>query len=84
MEEKKVRTEEFEVTGEKLVSEVKKLLHAGNVRRITIKNEAGKVLMEIPLTVGVAAAVLLPVVAALGTIGALVAKLTIAVEKVEE
>ena len=35
MDEKKVRTEEFEVSGEKLVSEVKKLLHAGNVRRIT-------------------------------------------------
>jgi hypothetical protein len=81
--DEKIRTEEFEVSGEKLVAEVKKLLHEGNIRRITVKNETGKVLLEIPLTIGVAGAVLLPVVAALGTIGALVAKLTIAVEKVE-
>ncbi len=84
MDEKKVRTEEFEVSGEKLMAEVKKLLHEGNIRRITVKNESGKSLIEIPLTVGVAAAVLLPVVAAVGAIGALVAKATIAVEKVED
>jgi hypothetical protein len=54
----------------------------GNVRRITIKNEEGRSLIEIPLTIGVIGTVLLPVWAAIGAIAALVANLTIAVERV--
>ncbi len=82
MDEQKVRTEEFEVTGEKLIEKVKELIHAGNVRRIIVKNESGKTLIEIPMNIGVAAALLLPVQAALAAIAALVVKLTIVVEKV--
>ncbi len=78
------RTEEFHVDGDRLVAKVKELVHQGNIRRITIKNEAGETLVEIPLTLGVAGAVLLPVWAAIGAIAALVANLTIVVEKVEE
>ncbi len=82
MDEQKVRTEEFEVTGEKLIEKIKELIHAGNVRRIIVKNESGKTLIEIPMNIGVAAALLLPVQAALAAIAALVVKLTIVVEKV--
>lgn len=74
-------TEEFEITGEKLVAKVKELIEAGNVRRITIKNEEGKSLLEIPLNVGVVAAVIAPVLAALGAVAALVTKCVIAVER---
>lgn len=74
-------TEEFEITGEKLVAKVKELIEAGNVRRITIKNEDGKSLLEIPLNVGVVAAVIAPVLAALGAVAALVTKCVIAVER---
>lgn len=77
------RTEEFQVNGEAVVAKVKEILHAGNVRRITIKNEQGQTLIEIPLTLGVVGAVLLPVWAAIGAIAALVANLTIVVEKVD-
>jgi hypothetical protein len=76
-------TEEFEITGEKLVAKVKELIEAGNVRRITIKNEDGKTLLEIPLNVGVVAAVIAPVLAALGAVAALVTKCVIAVEREE-
>lgn len=76
--------EEFRVSGEAVVSKVKELVRQGNVRRITIKNDAGKVLLEIPLTIGVIGTVLLPVWAAIGAIGALVANLTISVEKVDQ
>ena len=59
------------------------LRHEGNVRRITIKNEQGQTLIEIPLTIGVVGAILLPVWAAIGAIAALAAKFTIVVEKVD-
>ncbi len=82
--DEKIRTEEFKVNGEAVISTIKELLHEGNVRRITIKNEQGQTLIEIPLTVGVVGAVLLPVWAAIGAIAALAAHLTIVVEKVDE
>ena len=58
-----------------------------NFRHIIIKNEEGHTLIEIPLTIGVVGGVvgaaLFPVVAAIGAIGALVAHLTIVVERQE-
>jgi len=84
MSESKVRSEEFKVTGEEVISKVKELLHEGNIRRIIIKNQDGQTLIEIPLTLGVVGAVLLPVWAAIGAIAALAANLTIVVEKVGE
>jgi hypothetical protein len=78
-----VRKEEFQVTGEALVAKIKELLHEGNIRRIILKNEEGKVLIEIPLTIGVVGVLLLPVWAAIGAIAALAANLTIVVERTE-
>jgi hypothetical protein len=80
-----VRVEEFKINGDALVAKVKELIHEGNIRRIVIKNEEGNTLIEIPLTVGVVGGVLatslFPIVAALGAIGALVAHLTVVIEK---
>ncbi len=56
----------------------------GNIRRVTIKNKEGKTLIEMPLTLGVVDAVLLPTLAAIGAIAALVTECTIVVEKIEE
>jgi hypothetical protein len=85
--EERVRVEEFSISGDDLVAKVRELLHQGNIRRIIIKTEEGRTLIEVPLTVGVVggaiAATLFPVVAALGTIGALVAHLKIVIEKVD-
>ena len=77
------RSQEFKVSGDAVVAKLKELLHEGNVRRIIIKNDEGKTLIEIPLTVGVAGALFLPVWAAIGAIAALAANLTIVIEKVE-
>jgi len=84
MTEEKCKTEEFQVNGEKVIEKIKELIHEGNIRRIIIKNEQGQILVEVPLTLGVIGAVLLPVWAAIGAIAALVAKLTIVIERVEE
>ncbi len=75
--------EEFKLDGNKVVEKVKELIHEGNIRRIILKNEEGKTLIEIPLTLGVVGAAFLPVLAAVGAIAALAASMTIVVEKVE-
>jgi hypothetical protein len=81
---KERRTEEFRVTGEEVIAKVKELVREGNVRHIVIKNEEGRTLIEVPLTVGAVGAILLPVWAAIGTIAALVGHCTIVVERVEK
>jgi hypothetical protein len=80
MNEKKT-TEEFTVNGEELLAKVKSLINEGNIRRIIIKDEASKTLVELPLTIGVVGAILAPVLAAVGAIAALVTKCTIVVER---
>jgi hypothetical protein len=75
------RTEEFKLRGEDVLAKVKELVHEGNVRRLMIKNEEGTTLIEVPLTVGVIGAVLLPVWAAIGAVAALATDCTIVVER---
>jgi len=76
-------TEEFTVNGEELLAKVKSLVNEGNIRRLIIKDESGKVLVEFPLTIGVVGALFAPVLAAVGAIAALVTKCTIVVERRE-
>ena len=78
---KKENKEEFEVKGEDLLRKIKELVKEGNIRKITIKSEEGKTLIQIPLTLGVVGAILLPVWAAIGAIAAIVSKATISVER---
>jgi len=84
MDEERLRKEEFTISGEKLLSTVKKLVREANIRRITIKNKEGKTLIEIPLTFGVVGVLFLPTLAAIGAIAALVTECTIVVEKIEK
>lgn len=79
----KTVAEEIEISSDNLIEKVKELLHEGNVTRIIVKNEDGKTLVEIPATVGIIGAVLVPWLAALGAIAALVGRCTIVVERRE-
>ena len=83
MSDQKVRTEEFQVKGEEIVAKIKELLHEGNIRRVIIKNEDGRPLIDITLTIGVVGALVAPQLAAIGAIAALVTHGTIVVEKTE-
>lgn len=76
--------EEFRVKGEELVEKVRQLIHEGNVRKLIIKDETGKVYLEIPVTVGVIGALIAPMLAAVGAIAAMVANLKIEVIRDEE
>lgn len=78
------RTEEFRLEGGKVLDKVKEIIHAGNARRIILKSEEGRVYLEIPLTVGLIGAALLPVLAAVGALAAIVTRMVIVVEKVHE
>ena len=84
MTEEHTRTEEFEFSGDMLVAKIKELMHEGNIRRVIIKNEEGRALIDIPLSVGVLGALVAPQLAALGAIAALVTRGTVVIEKVEQ
>jgi len=83
LETQMTTTEEHHVSGDQLLSRVKSFIHEGNVRRVIIKSEAGHTIMEIPLTVGVVGAVLLPLGVAIGALAALAAHYSIVVERQE-
>jgi Domain of unknown function (DUF4342) len=74
-------TEEFKVSGEKLIGKVKELIKEGNARRIIIKNEEGRTLLEVPLAIGAVGALIAPALAAIGAVAALVSNCTIVVVK---
>lgn len=76
--------DEFKVKGEELIEKIRELIHEGNVRRIIIKDEEGKIYLEIPVTFGVIGALLAPTLAALGAVAAMVANLKIEVVRTED
>jgi hypothetical protein len=84
MSDPRFRKEEFAVHGDKVLGLIRDLIQEGNVRRITIKNEEGKALIEIPLTVGVVIGVLAPVLAAVGALAAVATKCIIVVERLDD
>jgi endogenous inhibitor of DNA gyrase (YacG/DUF329 family) len=80
----KLTKEEYFVSSDDVVTKVKKLLHEGNVRRIVVKDERGKTILEIPLALGAVGIILAPWMAALGVVAAMVTKAKIVVERKEE
>jgi len=83
-----VRTEEFEISGDKVVDKVKELVREGNVRRISLQTDGGNTLIEVPLTIGlvgaVAGALIAPTLAAIAALAAIVTRMKVRVERVEE
>jgi hypothetical protein len=84
MPKEKTSTEEFKVNGDEILSKIKELAQSGNIRRVIIRNEKGRTLVDIPLTIGVVGALVAPQLAAVGAVAALLSHGTIVVEKVEE
>ena len=80
-------SEKFTISGSQLVEKVKQLVHEGNIRRVRVLHE-GRVVLEVPLSIGAPAAaigiIMAPVLAALGAFAALVTECTIEVEKTKK
>lgn len=81
-------TEEIEVAGTELIDRIKELIKAGNVRRVILRTPDNKLLLEIPLTAGAVAGgvfvLVAPVLAALGAMAALLAKVKIQVVRTDQ
>lgn len=82
-EQKEPRREEYRLSGsaKNLKDKIREILHEGNVRRIVVKNDKGRTLLDVPLTAGVVGAALLPFMAALGGLFAIASEWTIEVER---
>ena len=80
-------SEKYTVSGSQVVEKVKQIIHEGNIRRVRLLHE-GRVVLEIPLSIGAPAAAIgilaTPVLAALAAFAALVTECTIEVEKIEK
>lgn len=77
-------TEEIEVAANQVVEQVQNLIREGNVRRLIIKHE-GNTVLEVPVTIaaiaGVATLYMAPLLAALGALAGLVARVQVVVER---
>lgn len=73
-------TEHLKIQGEQLARRVEELIAEGNVRHLVIKHD-GHTLLEVPITLGVAAAVLAPTIAAVAAVGALLTHCTVEVTR---
>lgn len=80
-------SEELEIYASDLVARAKELIEEGNVRRLIVRTEGGRELLEVPLTAGVAVggvlAVMAPVFAALGALAAFAAKVRLEIVREE-
>lgn len=74
-------TEEFTLSGDKVVQKVRDIIKGGKARRIIIKNDKGNPVMEIPLMVSVVGTLLAPYLTAVGALAAVLANCTIVVVK---
>jgi len=77
----KKQQEEFKVEGKKVVSKVKALIKEGNVRKITVKDNKGRIILSLPVTAGVIGAFLVPPLVVIGAVAALITECTITVER---
>ena len=75
--------ESFKAEGENVVDKLKQVIHEGNVRRIVVKHN-GRSVAEFPLTAGLVGVVLAPVLAAIGTIIALIKDCTIEIARTSD
>jgi hypothetical protein len=78
------RFEEFQINGDELLAKLRELVREGNIRRVSIRNQQGVTLVEIPLTIGLVGVALLPVWAAVGALAALATDCSIVVERETE
>lgn len=80
-EETSPNTDQHRMTGEDVTTQVKRLVHEGNVRRVVVKSREGHTIVEFPLTVGVIVTIIVPVWVAIGAVVALATGCSIEVEK---
>ncbi len=80
-------TEKVTLSSNQLVEYVKSVIAAGNVRRLIVRKANDEVLLEVPLTAGVAVGgaltALAPVLAALGAMAALLTQVKVEIVRID-
>lgn len=75
------------VAGDQLIATIKQLVADGNVRRVILRDSSGREFLSVPLTasavVGGITVLAAPVLAAIGVIAAMVAEVTLEVERTD-
>src|SRR5436190_395828 len=79
--------EEVSIAGNQLVEKIESLIKQGNIRRIILKEQSGRTLLEMPLTIGAVvgtgiALYALPL-AIIAAVAAYVAKVQVVIERYE-
>jgi len=86
-QEERTWSEEIEIAGSELVERVKQLIAEGNVRRLIIRSPGDRLILEIPLTAGAVVGGVLtisnPVLAALGAMAALIARVQVEIVRID-
>jgi len=75
--------ERIQVTGDRLIETIKKVIHEGKVRRLIIR-DGERTVLEVPLTIAAVGVLAAPVVAAIGAFAALASDYTLEVEREKE
>ena len=77
-------TETIVVAGSEVYSVVRRLVHEVNVRRVRLVNKRGKTILDVPIYAGLAGAALMGYLAAIPLIVAMMAEVSIVVERRDE
>ena len=83
-QEQKVKTEEYHVTSDTLMDELKKIVREGNVQRVIVRAKDGRELLNLPLTIGVIGLALAPFWIAVAAVVGIASEYTIVVERRED
>src|SRR3989442_5723035 len=75
--------EKIQVSADKMVETVKRLIHEGNVRRLVVR-QGDRTIMEIPLTIAAVGVLVAPLLAAIGALAAVAGDYTLEVERKKE
>ncbi|MFW5979767.1 MAG: DUF4342 domain-containing protein [Halanaerobiales bacterium] len=75
---------EYKVKGQELIEKIKELIKKGNIKKITVRNEQGETVLEIPVTAGVVGLVLFPYIGILAGLAAMLKEYKLEIDKKDE
>jgi len=81
MDDKNTLGGELKVTGQQFVDTAKQAVHAGNVRRLVIRDSQGQTFASLTLTVALILAVIFPWLVVIGIIGLIATNASVAIER---
>ena len=73
--------DELKVTGQQFVDTAKQAVHAGNVRRLVIRNSEGQTFIALTLTVSLILALLFPWLVVVGIIALIATNASVSIER---